>query len=551
MEPEEIRDYYLQEEVRQRMMEIAKYREIVPTYPESYGSRPDALNFPGDFAEMVEQGAVSFHGSVEIWRNPLLIDTVSNLNNLRTAWDLVIDIDCDQSFEVAKTTALTLINFLKDYGLDPDVKFSGNRGFHLGLHRSCFPHKIQGKDMAQWYPQLPQAMVDFLRESCQQSIAEQTELDDPYQVVEIESDWGQRHLFRLPYSLHQKTWLTSFPLAQKEVSDFSKEQAAPDSVDFSQIFLDGDKDYGDATNLVVQALDWKSKQRAKETRSKHKRKKGDYNIPKHAIPPENFPPCIQLIREGLQDGRKRSLFILLNFLQKCGYGWQQIEDMIWDWNQENKEELPPSYVQSQLNWHQSQEESVAPPNCDSKSYYIDIGICQPDSLCKKIRNPLAYAFKKHFSGKKSGKGKSKGQNKEEDEETFECPYCGKEYKSEKWFKKALLLKPEHREAYTNLLNLYTETAREEDALETYQKYLDLYPDDSHVRKPYINLLVKHEKFSQVIEQIMKFMPYSKGDAQVKRLLALSLRRTRQYSQAAVLYKDLLVQDAENVEFIKG
>ncbi len=128
---------------------------------------------------------------------------------------------------------------------------------------------------------------------------------------------------------------------------------------------------------------------------------------------------------------------------------------------------------------------------------------------------------------------------------------GFEELAEKWFKKALLLKPEHREAYTNLLNLYTETAREEDALETYQKYLDLYPDDSHVRKPYINLLVKHEKFSQVIEQIMKFMPYSKGDAQVKRLLALSLRRTRQYSQAAVLYKDLLVQDAENVEFIKS
>lgn len=437
MEEESIKDYYLQEELSQRMMEIAKYREIVPTYPETYGSRPDALNFPGDLKEMIDQGAVAFHGSVEIWRNPLLIDNVSNLDDLRTAWDLVIDIDCDQSFDLAKTTALTLIDFLEDYGLYPDVKFSGNRGFHLGLRRSCFPQKIEGKGIERWYPELPQAMVDFLRESCHQPIIEQTELDEPYQVVEIESDWGQRHLFRLPYSLHQKTWLTSLPLAKEDVSDFSKEEAAPDKIGFSHVFLDPDKNYGDATNLAIQALDWRSKQRAKQAHKKRKRKQGDYNIPDHAIPPENFPPCVQLIQEGLEDGRKRSLFILLNFLQNCGYGWQQIEDMIWDWNQENKEELSPSYVQSQLNWHQNQEESVAPPNCDSKSYYIDIGICQPDSLCKKVRNPLAYAFKKRFSGSqnsKSKKGNEKEQNKE-DEEIFECPYCGKEYKSKKWFKK--------------------------------------------------------------------------------------------------------------------
>jgi tetratricopeptide (TPR) repeat protein len=123
--------------------------------------------------------------------------------------------------------------------------------------------------------------------------------------------------------------------------------------------------------------------------------------------------------------------------------------------------------------------------------------------------------------------------------------------ADKWFKKALLLKPEHREAYTCLLELYTETGNEKEALGVYRDYLQIYPDDTQVRKSFITLLVKREEFTQVIDQIMKFMPYSKGDEQIKRLLALSLRRTRQYTQAAVLYKDLLIQDAENVEFIKS
>jgi len=36
-----------------------------------------------------------------------------------------------------------------------------------------------------------------------------------------------------------------------------------------------------------------------------------------------------------------------------------------------------------------------PPNCD-KNHYKDLNICQPDSLCRKIKNPLNYAVKKFF-----------------------------------------------------------------------------------------------------------------------------------------------------------
>jgi hypothetical protein len=32
-----------------------------------------------------------------------------------------------------------------------------------------------------------------------------------------------------------------------------------------------------------------------------------------------------------------------------------------------------------------------PPNCDNESYYKGLGLCHPDSLCHKIKNPANYS----------------------------------------------------------------------------------------------------------------------------------------------------------------
>ncbi|MFB6147990.1 MAG: hypothetical protein ABEJ66_03830, partial [Candidatus Nanohaloarchaea archaeon] len=147
-----------------------------------YGKRPDAINFPGDFSQLVEDGAVAFHASVERWRNPLLIDNVNDLDDLREGWDLVMDIDCDQSFELAKDTAELVVEELRQHGVENiSVKFSGNRGFHIGIRWEAFPDTLEGEevpeifrgeDVAELYPKLPRGIIEYLRDQLEGQMKE-------------------------------------------------------------------------------------------------------------------------------------------------------------------------------------------------------------------------------------------------------------------------------------------------------------------------------------------------------------------------------------------
>jgi hypothetical protein len=63
--------YYSREDVRKAMFEFSKNRECVPSYMmESFGKRPDALQYPSDILEQVKSGATSFHCSEEVWSDP-------------------------------------------------------------------------------------------------------------------------------------------------------------------------------------------------------------------------------------------------------------------------------------------------------------------------------------------------------------------------------------------------------------------------------------------------------------------------------------------------
>ena len=124
------------------------------------------------------------------------------------------------------------------------------------------------------------------------------------------------------------------------------------------------------------------------------------SIPKRAIPKQFFPPCIKNILKGLEDGRKRSVFILINFLRSLGWDFDSIEKELYEWNKRNKEPLRENYIASQLKWHKKNP-IYLPPNCDNRNYYLDIGVCQPDPLCKGIKNPVTYSFKSRRRYRKS------------------------------------------------------------------------------------------------------------------------------------------------------
>jgi hypothetical protein len=216
---------------------------------------------------------------------------------------------------------------------------------------------------------------------------------NPFSILSIDTVLiSNRHMFRMPYSYHEKSGLISIPLKPENILNFKKEWAKMENVKVEVDFLNLENE-SNASQLVVESFDWWSKlERSKP--EKEERGEREYEELKEAIAEEHFPPCIKLLSKGMsQDGRKRAVFILMNFLQNVGWDQQRIEKYIGEWNKKNYEPLKEGYIISQLNYRK-RGMKIMPPNCDNVAYYKDIGVCVPDNFCSTIRNPVNYAIKK-------------------------------------------------------------------------------------------------------------------------------------------------------------
>ena len=58
-----------------------------------------------------------------------------------------------------------------------------------------------------------------------------------------------------------------------------------------------------------------------------------------------------------------------------------------------KPAIKEGYIKSQIDWAKRQKAKI-PPNCKNEAYYKGLGFCEPDFICKKIKNPLGYIIKK-------------------------------------------------------------------------------------------------------------------------------------------------------------
>ncbi|GAI67112.1 unnamed protein product, partial [marine sediment metagenome] len=54
--------------------------------------------------------------------------------------------------------------------------------------------------------------------------------------------------------------------------------------------------------------------------------------------------------QGVSDGRKRALFILINLFRSVGMEKDELEKRIDDWNKKNEIPLKQGYIKSQLAW---------------------------------------------------------------------------------------------------------------------------------------------------------------------------------------------------------
>lgn len=505
--------YYKRADIQKAIVSAAQDREVSVRYLDGgFGKRPDILTNNSDIIENVKQKASSFHCSEEIWVNPLQINTnmrKDDLTKLRKGWDLVLDIDCPY-WEISKLTTWLFIEALKRHGIKSiSLKFSGNKGFHIGVPFKAFPETVPGKDILtkDYFPDGPRRIaqyllnyiennlikienneivnfggkarysVDKLKEITGKDISELTYLiknnrkvkekmksnqiiKHHYQcsscghseILDIYLDYikckkcgalvkplslenkkeelkadrkfnttsivnidtvmiAPRHLYRMLYSLHEKSGLASVPIDINRILLFEKQEANPENVMISNLnFLnDLNTKKGEAELLLKNAFDFNPLIETEEEGKKLKRIFSAVNangeMITQKIPEELFPPCIKnILNGGLKDGKKRSLFILINFMTSAGWNYEEIKERIDAWNKTNLEQLRENLIVTHLNYHKTQKKDIPPPNCPKRenntpithqqNYYVDLQYCSPDGLCTRIKNPLQYAKKR-------------------------------------------------------------------------------------------------------------------------------------------------------------
>ncbi|MBW3019269.1 hypothetical protein KY329_03735, partial [Candidatus Woesearchaeota archaeon] len=391
--------YYKREDIQRAILDCAEDKEVAVSFSgKGYGKRPDVLKYPRDVLEFVKKGATSFHCSEELWFNPLSIAAgmkAKELDELRKGWDLLLDIDCPE-LEYSKVAAHLLVQALHHYDVkNVSVKFSGNHGFHIGIPFEAFPDVVAGKDVKNLFPEGPKRIALFLQEKIRSFLAEKLlGLDsleniakktrkqtsdlvkdgnfDPFKVLDIDTVLiASRHLYRMPWSFNEKSGLISVVIEPDQILSFRKETAVPSKVVPQLKFLDRSTvSSGEAKRLFVEAFDFNPEIETPETGVKQK----EFEPVGEAISQEFFPPCILLISKGLDDGKKRAVLVLINFLSSVGWSYSMIEDYLKKWNEKNPEPLRDVYIQGQLKHHKLRKKSVLPPNCDNKAYMVDMGI---------------------------------------------------------------------------------------------------------------------------------------------------------------------------------
>lgn len=403
--------YYSRKDIQKELIKVAKDREVGVRFNNVFGKRPDIIQFESDIKELANQGATSFHISVERWKNPLDLKpglSRKQLDCLRKGFELLIDID-SKFVEYSKLTANLVVEALKFNNIkNIGCKFSGNTGFHILIPFESFPSEVNGAETRLLFPEAPKTIAKYIKDLIKPYLIKQIldintideiskstkiipkELKEnnalnPYKLVDIDPQLiSSRHMIRSSYSVNEKAGLASIPIDPNKIKDFNLKKAKISNVEIEHTFFEPQlSNPEEAKQLFIQAFDHIQKQSKPEIKNKM-----DYDIPKIELQEKFFPKCITNLLTGVKsDGRKRAIFILISFLQHMGWSYEKIQKTLIEWNKRNYEPLKEGYISSQIAWFKKQPQKILPPNCDHESYYKTIGIkC---ANCK-WKNPVNY-----------------------------------------------------------------------------------------------------------------------------------------------------------------
>jgi len=411
-------NHYKRQDIQKAILAASQGREIAVRFNDSFGARPNVLKYERDILEFAKQGATSFHCSEELWKDPMHLTTEmarKEQDELRIGWDLVLDVDCS-ILDYSKIAADLIVKSLHRHGITScSAKFSGNKGFHIAVPYEAFPKSVSGQETRLLFPEAPKRIAYYLRELIRKHLAEKIMELEGREISKVAERTGKqvsdilikagrepqlnvesflnidtvlissRHMFRMPYSLHEKSGLVSMPLDPDKILEFKREDATPKGLQIpSFVFLDRHVKGDEARKLLIQAYDTITEEKPTGKVAR------EVEIPDKAVPEELFPPCMKKILGGLDDGRKRGVFILVNFLSCMGWSYQMIEDRLRKWNALNREPLREVYILGQIKSHQQHKKKVLPPNCANKAYYSDMGVKCEEGICSRCKNPVNY-----------------------------------------------------------------------------------------------------------------------------------------------------------------
>ena len=217
--------------------------------------------------------------------------------------------------------------------------------------------------------------------------------EDSVDVVLVSS----RHLFRAPYSLHEKTAFASIVIDKDQIEDFKPTDADPLKIKEPKSFMPNVIE-GEARKLLSEALEWGRENAPKEEKKKYEG--GPIDMQGLTITENMFPPVIQKILKGIpKDGRKRALSLLLAFFTSLELPEDFIIEKIAEWNKKNYHPLKEGYIKSQISW--SLKNKRLPPNYD-KPLYKEFGITNPPE--PGMKNPINYTIKRAMQAKNKSSG---------------------------------------------------------------------------------------------------------------------------------------------------
>jgi hypothetical protein len=185
--------HYSRESVQQAMFEYARGRKIATL--RDFRPLFSALRQPGDILPL----AFYLAGKGKLW--PSFHGTITRHIDGQTLLDLVMEVDFKPDWKVAFASAQPLVNFLRDFGVDFKVKYSGHSSPHIMIPAEAFPPEIRHSVHLQ------------ILEYANNHVKGRAHLDTSFR--------NAGHFLRLAYSINENAGRVSVPIDPDLYEKFS------------------------------------------------------------------------------------------------------------------------------------------------------------------------------------------------------------------------------------------------------------------------------------------------------------------------------------------